>query len=69
MKSFNDSLKYSGIEGISSWSPILRMAARGLSKSHSLHGTVPVAISSTVHPKDQISADVPYLVYVMTFFY
>ena len=54
--------------GISSSRPILHMAATGLSKSYSLHGIFPLAISRTVHPKDQISADVPQDVCVINYF-
>tara|TARA_B110000503_G_C6822973_1_gene279655 strand:- start:138 stop:377 length:240 start_codon:yes stop_codon:yes gene_type:complete len=41
------------------------MAATGLSKLHSFQGLSPWAISRTVHPKDQISAWVPYFYYLM----
>ena len=68
MKSIRSSLRDSGIKGISSCSPIFSIAANGLSKSHSHQGTVPVAISNTVQPNDHMSADVPYFVYVMTFY-
>lgn len=45
------------MEGILSPTPIVMIAVRRLSKSYSCQGLLPVAISNTVHPKDQISAE------------
>jgi len=42
--------------------PILRMAAKGLSKSYSDQGFLPLAISIKVQPKLQISDFLPSLV-------
>lgn len=56
-----------GTKGTSSSRPILHIAATGLSKSYSLHGALPVAISKTVHPYDQISAEVPNIFCVMIY--
>lgn len=66
IKCYKSSPRVVGTRGTSSSRPILHIAATGLSNSYSLHGTLPVAISNTVHPKDHMSADVPNMLYVMT---